>query len=63
MSDKNIKKPVDEIRNLLEFQFEISWQMLEIYLTDLKDSECLWRPSSRGLHIYFQVRQTLIDVV
>ena len=47
MSDKNIKKPVDEIRNLLDFQFEISWQMLEIHLAELEDSECLWRPSSR----------------
>lgn len=51
MSDKNIKKSVDEIRNLLEFQFEISWQLLEIHLTELDDSECLWRPSSRGLHV------------
>ncbi len=25
---------------------------LEIHLTGLKDEECLWRPGSRGLHVF-----------
>ncbi|WP_028778062.1 DinB family protein [Shimazuella kribbensis] len=52
MNDKNIQNLTGNIRNTLHFQFSISWQMLEIHLTDLEDKEYLWRPSSKGLHVF-----------
>lgn len=51
MSNNNNEKSEESIRSLLEFQFEISWQLLEYHLTNLEDTECLWRPSSTGLHL------------
>lgn len=39
------------IRNTLNFQFDISWQMLEYHLKGLEDDECLWRPALKGLHV------------
>ncbi|MBB6215346.1 hypothetical protein HNQ80_001435 [Anaerosolibacter carboniphilus] len=52
MNDKNIQNLTDSIRNTLNFQFQISWQILEIHLTDLKDEEYLWRPALKGLHVF-----------
>ncbi len=51
MSDNNTQNSIDSLRNALNFQFDISWQMLEIHLKDLEDEECLWRPSPKGLHV------------
>jgi hypothetical protein len=51
MTEDNIQSSIDCLRNTLNFQFDISWQMLKIHLNDLEDGECLWRPSPKGLHI------------
>jgi hypothetical protein len=51
MKDDCIQNPTDSVRNALLFQFDISWQMLEYHLNGLEDEECLWKPSSRGLHV------------
>lgn len=52
MTDKNIESSKDNLRNVLQFQFDISWQMLEIHISNLEDEECLWRPAPRGLHVF-----------
>lgn len=51
MSGKDIQNSTDSVRNTLKFQFDISWQMLELHLAGLDDEECLWRPGARGLHV------------
>lgn len=42
----------DNIRNLLKFQFDISWQLLEYHINEIDNEECLWRPREKGLHIH-----------
>lgn len=51
MRDKEFKNSTDSIRNMLNFQFDISWQLLENHLTGLEDEECHWRPDSKGLQV------------
>lgn len=51
MKDKVASKSTDSVRSTLNFQFNISWQLLEIHLDNLEDEECHWRPSSRGLQV------------
>lgn len=51
MSDKTTQNSIDSLRNTLNFQFDMSWQLLEIHLKDLGDDECLWRHSTKGLHV------------
>lgn len=51
MSNNSTENSIENLRNTLNFQFDICWQMLEYHLGDLKDDECLWRPSSKGLHV------------
>lgn len=51
MNDHNIQTPTGSIRDALNFQLQISWQLLDIHLTDLKDEEYHWRPAARGLHV------------
>jgi len=51
MNDNVIVSSTGRIRNLIEFQFDISWQMLEFHLHGLEDEESLWRPASKGLHV------------
>jgi hypothetical protein len=48
VKDKVASKSTDSVRSTLNFQFNISWQLLEIHLDNLEDEECHWRPSSRG---------------
>jgi len=45
------QNPNGGIRNILMFQLDISWQLLEYNLNNLGDEECLWKPSLRGLHV------------
>lgn len=52
MTDKEMQNSATSIRDVLNFQFDVSWQLLEIHLTDLEEEECLWRPASRGLHVF-----------
>ncbi|MHA2856195.1 DinB family protein [Paenibacillus lautus] len=52
MQDKNTAKPPCILRNTLDFQFQIAWQMLDLHLTGLQDEEFFWRPASKGLHVY-----------
>jgi hypothetical protein len=51
MNDENMKNSTNNIRNTLNFQFQISCQLLEFHLTDLKNEEYLWRPTLNGLHV------------
>ncbi|ABR48061.1 conserved hypothetical protein [Alkaliphilus metalliredigens QYMF] len=51
MSDDNSQNSIDSLHNAFNFQLDISWQMLQIHLKGLGDEECLWRPSSKGLHV------------
>lgn len=39
------------VRDVLQFQYQISCQMLDIHLTGLEDDEFFWRPASTGLHL------------
>ena len=41
----------DIMRDFIKAQFDISWRLLEYHLNGLDDEECLWTPSSKGLHI------------
>jgi len=51
MNDNGAQNSIKSLRNALNFQFDISWQLLEIHLDSLEDEECLWRPASKGLHV------------
>jgi hypothetical protein len=51
MKDMNVINSTDTIRNTLNFQFDIAWQLLEYHLNGLEDEECLWKPSTKGLHV------------
>ena len=33
-------------------QFDTAWKLAEYHLTGLTTEQCLWRPSSRGLHVH-----------
>jgi len=48
----NAKSSTGDIRSLITFQFNISWQLLEYHLTGIDDQECLWRPQEKGLHVH-----------
>lgn len=37
---------------LLVRQFDLAWKLLAFHLDGLTTDECLWRPASRGLHVY-----------
>ncbi|GIP15898.1 hypothetical protein J40TS1_15400 [Paenibacillus montaniterrae] len=39
------------IRQLLQSQLDIAWQLLEYHLHDLDDDEGLWQPATAGLHV------------
>lgn len=52
MHTPNSKDLADKIRHLINFQFAVSWQLLDFHLTGLEDEECLWRPGAKGLHVY-----------
>ncbi|AWP27930.1 hypothetical protein PVOR_16424 [Paenibacillus vortex V453] len=49
-----ISNPNELIRSTLDFQFQISWQMLNIHLTGLQDEEFHSRPAMKGLHVYHE---------
>ncbi len=52
MNDKEMKIAANSLRDTLNFQFDISWKMMEIHLNSLvDDEELLWRPTTRGLHV------------
>lgn len=51
MSNNNTQNSIESLRSTLNFQFDISWQMLEFHLTGLEDEECLWRHSPKGLTV------------
>ena len=42
---------MDELRETLIFQFDISWQLLDYHLTDLENEEALWKPTDNSLHV------------
>lgn len=46
------KNSADDVRNLINFQFDISWQLLEYHLPGIEEQECLWKPNEKGLHVY-----------
>lgn len=48
----NNKNSADSIRRLINFQLGVSWQLLEYHLTGIEDEECLWRPGTKGMHVY-----------
>lgn len=52
MNDKHSQGTADCIRNTLNFQFQISWQLLDLHLSGLEDEEYLWRPAAKGLHVF-----------
>lgn len=52
MNNIETKNPAENIRNMINFQFDLSWQLLEYHLTGMEDEECLWRPGAKGLHVY-----------
>lgn len=47
MNDQN-----HQTRDCLLNQLNISWMLLEYHLNGLTTEECLWRPSSKGLHVH-----------
>ncbi|MBD2870013.1 DinB family protein [Paenibacillus arenilitoris] len=51
MKNKPLQTPVSNIRSSLDFQHQISWQLLDYHLTGLVDEEYRWRPAARGLHV------------
>jgi hypothetical protein len=48
----NNNNSADNIRNLLNFQFDISWQLFEYNINGIDNEECLWKPREKGLHIH-----------
>jgi len=51
MEDKEIHCSTGAVQGVLQFQYQISCQLLDIHLTGLEDDEYYWRPSSIGLHL------------
>ncbi len=51
MNNQDIRNSTDSVRDMLMFQLDISWKLLELHLTDLDNGECLWKPGPRGLHV------------
>lgn len=51
MVGESIQNSINAFRNALINQFDISWQLLEFHIASIEDEECLWRPSSKGLHV------------
>lgn len=51
----------NDLRNLINFQFDISWQLLEYHLNGLNDEECLWKPQGGGLHVQCEAGQWRAD--
>lgn len=41
MQDENTANPPCILRNTLDFQFQIAWQLLDLHLTGLQDEEFL----------------------
>lgn len=54
MMGKTNQGQADDLRNLINFQFDISWQLLEYHLNGLDNEECLWKPQDRGLHVNYK---------
>ncbi len=50
----NEKDSAQTVRGIMNFQFEISWTLLEYHLGGIKDEECFWRPGQMGPHVYFK---------
>jgi hypothetical protein len=48
----NIQNSASNLRDTLNFQLQIPWQLLELHLTGLKDDEYHWRPALKGLHVF-----------
>lgn len=61
MKNKHVIIPTNSIRNTLNFQFEISRELLEIHLTDLSEEEYHWQPASKGLHISHESGDWRVD--
>ncbi|TNJ60032.1 DinB family protein [Paenibacillus hemerocallicola] len=51
MTEKNLFSPNDTGRGIIQFQYQISSQLLDIHLTGLSEEEYHWRPAARGLHV------------
>lgn len=41
----------NHLKETLNFQFTMSWQLLDYHLTDLEDDELLWKPTPKSLHV------------
>ncbi|MCR8842491.1 DinB family protein [Paenibacillus sp. SC116] len=53
MTNKDMLVPNDPTQGTLQFQYDISCQLLDIHLTDLTDDEYSWRPAPKGLHMTY----------
>ncbi|WP_229696452.1 hypothetical protein [Paenibacillus albidus] len=51
MSRTGNQESADITRKALNFQFQISLQLLEYHLSGLEEAEYHWRPAEQGLHI------------
>lgn len=51
MGNKEIHCSTGAVQGVLQFQYQISCQILDIHLTGLEDDEYYWRPASIGLHL------------
>ncbi|MGH7501036.1 MAG: DinB family protein [Longimicrobiales bacterium] len=41
-----------DIRAVLDGQLRTAWKLLDLHWSGLTDEECLWRPATRGLHVF-----------
>lgn len=43
---------LNPLKEMLQFQFDISWQLLDYHLENIEYEEVLWKPSKNSLHVY-----------
>lgn len=51
MTEKNLFPLHDTGQGMIQFQYQICCQLLDIHLTGLSEEEYHWRPAAQGLHV------------
>ncbi|WP_051217670.1 DinB family protein [Paenibacillus assamensis] len=53
MTNRDMLSLNDNTQAILQFQYQISCQLLDLHLNGLGEDEYSWRPAEQGLHITF----------
>lgn len=56
-----VLEDLTSLKDMLTFQFNISWQLLDYHLGNLEHEEVLWKPSKKSLHVYKKGNEWIAD--